>query len=130
MEWSLSGEWILYATGMLNCEMKMNVFRMITDWKLILGWFGLTYIIHNDINTKNDNEDYISIDLASEGNVIDSIPKDGERLSEGLNSQPAFWWNMTFIKHSEPYGRTEGALYWYLWHDTENNKVYFLTFDM
>jgi hypothetical protein len=36
MEWSLSGEWILYATGMLNCEMKMNVFRMITDWKSIL----------------------------------------------------------------------------------------------
>lgn len=84
--------------------------------------------IIDNLQLKPDKQYAFIMDM--QGKVIDSIPKDGERLSGGLNSQPAFWWDTTFIKHSEPYGRTEDALCWYLWHDTKNNKVYFLTFDM
>ena len=65
----------------------------------------------------------------STGKVIDSILDTGNRLSAGLNSSPIDWWDTAFIKKSIPYGKQNGNLHWYLWHDTRNKKVYFLTFD-
>lgn len=64
------------------------------------------------------------------GNIIDSILIfNNNGLSGGLNSNPTFWWDTAFINTSRPFIKSEGALYWILWYDKLNKKVYFLTFD-
>ena len=64
------------------------------------------------------------------GNVIDSmLTYNGNGLQGGLNSTPTSWWDTAFINKTNPYAKIKENLYWYLYHDTKNKKVYFLTFD-
>lgn len=43
---------------------------------------------------------------------------------------PYTWWNSERIDELEPFSKVEKNIHWYLWHDREKNKAYFLTFDI
>ncbi|NII28752.1 hypothetical protein HB364_26965 [Pseudoflavitalea sp. X16] len=51
-------------------------------------------------------------------------------LFGGLNSEPAAWWDTTFIFHAKPLSRRQDQQFWFLWYDTTTRKAYFLTLDI
>ena len=63
--------------------------------------------------------------------IKEALKLTNDSTSSGLNGFDLkySWWDNDRIDTIKPLTRQDGSVYWYLWYDKENEKVYFLTFD-
>ncbi|MGG9962716.1 hypothetical protein [Ferruginibacter sp. SUN106] len=84
--------------------------------------------IKNKLQLKWDQQ--FSVVRNMEGKIIDTMYYKSNYLQGGLNSSPTRWWDTAFINNHTAYGKVQGHINSYLWHDSKKKKVYFFSFDL
>lgn len=111
-----------------------------TYFKDLLGFSATA-----DVKHLNSYSDELGIDasywMAFECNdsTVDKIIKklqlsksdvETRGLYGGMNSRPERWWDTSFVFHTKPFYREDDRIFWYLWYNKPQKKVYFLSFDL
>ncbi|WP_460553009.1 hypothetical protein [Ferruginibacter profundus] len=75
-------------------------------------------------------EQQFSVVRNMSGKIVDTMYYHSNYLQGGLNSSPTSWWDTAFINNHTAYGKVQGHINSYLWHDTKKKRVYFFSFDL